>query len=448
MKTRHRIAFGLSGFADNIVATSIAVHLFRFYTDVAGLAPLWVSAGLAVALLWNAFSDISMGRISDRTTWRAGRRRPYILLGAVPVGIAFVMLHMPPQGWSTPALGLYFTVTLLLLFSCKTLVQVPILSLLPEMSADDHERTKLAASREQLGNVGDLLGLLLPIVFSLALGSDARAAYLYSAVTIGSLATLALLVTYFGTYERKDVAAAKPMSAGEMFAALRGNQPFRVLLLAAGLGALALSFVQSMILYVLEHVMHERDERIHLAAFVLNTVAAICSYPLWTRIARHWGKANAFRFGFATSTLAFSSVFLLGPGDYVGLACVMIFCGAANVGFWMFLHSLNADVTDLDALRSGQRREGLFAGFAAWVKKLAVAGASASVGVGLWAIGYPDAGAPNAEIVHRLQYLFAVPPTVLALLALWIFRNYRLGARDHVVVSGCRGDIGAKKRYA
>ncbi len=432
MRARTRYAFGLSGLADNVIGTFLGVHLFVFYTDVVGLSALYVSAGLTVALIWNAFSDFFMGRISDRTRWRAGRRRPYILLGALPVGLAFMLLLSPPEGLPEPQLALYFTVVLLGLFTMKTMVQVPALSLIPELARGSVERTGLAAAREQLGNVGDLLGLLLPIVFLLVTGATdegaepalARASFRWAALVIGGIASAALLFTYAGTRENLGVAPAREMPLRQVLAALSANEPFRALLGAAALGALSLSFVQSMILYVLTHVMQESDPTVQLGAFVVNAVSAILSYPLWTRFAARVGKATAFRTGLLVSTLAFGSVFLVGPGDYGALAVVMAFSGAANVGFWMLLHSLNADVTELDARLHGERREGLFAGFAALVKKLAIAGAAAGVGVGLTVIGYEEGVAPSAEVVFRLQVLFALPTTLLALSAFWVFRRY------------------------
>ena len=74
--TRALAAFGASGLAQNVVGTCLAVHLFIFYTDAIGLAPLWINAALFLATLWDAFFGIAMGHISDRTRWRWGRRRP------------------------------------------------------------------------------------------------------------------------------------------------------------------------------------------------------------------------------------------------------------------------------------------------------------------------------------------------------------------------------------
>ena len=117
---------------------------------------------------------------------------------------------------------------------------------------------------------------------------------------------------------------------------------------------------------------------------------------------------------------------------------VMVFSGASNVGFWMLLSALNADVTELDARTHGERREGLFAGFAGFVRKLSGAGAAAGVGLGLTLIGYQEHVAPSVDVVFRLKLLFAIPTTLMLFVALWIFRGY-----DRVELSLRRSDVPA-----
>jgi GPH family glycoside/pentoside/hexuronide:cation symporter len=435
-----RTPFGLSGFADNLMGTCLGVHLFLFYTDVVGLAPLWVSAGLAIALAWDAVASVLMGRLSDRTRSVFGRRRPYVLAGALPVALSFFALMCPPVELHDHALAAWFTISLVVLFTARTMVQVPVLSLLPELGKTADERTGLAARREQLGNVGDLVGLLLPIAILMVMGaadegadvSLARRGFGTAGALLAILAFAALVLTWLGTKEDTSVPPPREIPTREIVRALSDNAPFRALLGAGALAAVALAFVNALVLYVLEHVMEESDPAIHLGAFVINAVAAIASYPLWTRVVARFGKANGFRLGLALSAVAFGSVFLVSPGDDAALALVMIFSGVANVGFWMLLSALTADVTDLDAQRHGERREGLFAGFAAFAKKLAVAGASAGVGVGLTLIGYEEHVAPSADVVFGLKLLFAVPTTLLVLGALWIFRRYDATAASEV----------------
>jgi GPH family glycoside/pentoside/hexuronide:cation symporter len=432
LSRRTRTSFGLSGFADNLMGTCLGVHLFVFYTDVVGLAPLWVSAALAIALVWDAVASLFMGRLSDRTRSRFGRRRPYVLAGALPVALAFFALLCPPRDLAPHALAAWLTASLLVLSTARTIVQVPILSLLPELAKGSDERTALSASREQLGNVGDLVGLLLPIALLMARGaadegadpSLARKSFAAAGALLSMLALAALVITWAGTKEDTNVPTPREIPLREVARALADNAPFRSLLGAAALAAVALAFVNAMILYVLEHVMEEHDPAVHLAAFVINALAAIASYPLWTRVVSRVGKAHAFRLGLALSGLAFGSVFFVRPGNLFALVMVMVFSGAANVGFWMQLSALVADVTDLDAARHGERREGLFAGFLAFTKKLAVAGASAAVGVGLTLIGYEEHVTPSPDVVFGLELLFAVPTTLLVLAALWIFRRY------------------------
>lgn len=436
-------SFGLSGFANNVIGTCLGVHLFMFYTDVVGLAPLWISAGLTIATLWDAVSDVWMGRISDGTRWRAGRRRPYILLGAVPVGVCFWLLLSPPAALEGASLGVYFCVVLVALFTAKTVVHVPALSLLPEMAKGYDDRTRLAAARELLGNVGDLVGLLLPLVLMLAVGLRgddtpgaqqlATQAFGFAAMIGGALATLALFGTWRGTHEdARHVPEPTPMR--EALVALKNNRAFRSLLGAACLAALGLAFVQSLILYVLEHVMQESDPVVHMSAFVVNAVSAICSYPFWTWLAKKKGKPFTFRVGLGLSSVTFASVFFVGPGQLGLLYAVMVFSGMANVGFWMLMHALSADVVDLDELEHGQRREGLFAGFAALIRKCAFAAAAAGVGVGLTVVGYQEGAAQTAQTVLGLKVLFAVPPTLLVLAALFVFRRFPLTREAHAEV--------------
>jgi GPH family glycoside/pentoside/hexuronide:cation symporter len=437
-----RFSFGLTGFADNAIGTCLGAHLFVFYTDVIGLSPLWVSAGLTLALLWDAVSDLGMGRISDRTTWRAGRRRPYILAGALPVGASFALLLSPPPSLEGNALGIYFTVTLLALFTAKTVVQVPALALLPELARGYHARTRLAAAREQLGNVGDLVGLMLPVALLLESGAGeegagaavARRSFSITGIVIGALASAVLLASWAGTREAAARARQRDVPLRALLASMRANAPFRALLGASAQAALALALVQSMVIYVLRHVMQEHDPAMQLGAFVVNAAAAIASYPLWTRLSARIGKPRAFRIGLASSSVVFVSVFLIGPGEYLALALVMAFAGIANVGFWMLLHALNADVTDLDELEHGERREGLFAGLAALVRKVAIAGAAAGLGLGLTAIGYVEGSAPGPDVVLRLQLLFALPTSALVLGALVVFRGYTLTPERHAAI--------------
>jgi GPH family glycoside/pentoside/hexuronide:cation symporter len=364
-----------------------------------------------------------MGRISDRTRSRYGRRRPYLLAGAIPVGLTFALLFGPPPGLEGPALAAWFTGSLLAVFTATTVTQVPILALMPELAGGYDARTRLSAAREVLGNVGDLAGLLLPVLLAMALGAG-RGTTALAATLVGASATLALLGTWAGTRERPPKHAAPSAPLLRELRSLFGPRPVRQLFAAGLLVATALAFAQAMFLYVLAHVLRADRPEIHLAAFLTYVAAALVSFPLWTRYAAARAKPAALRLGLLLTAGCFLPVLAAGPGDVPLLLGVMAVNGAANVGVWMLLHSLAADLTDLDALEHGTRREGLFAGTLALVKKAAFALAAVVIGVGLHAIGYAEGGAPPPALATRLQWLFALPPTVLTLAAMAVFRDY------------------------
>ena len=118
--------------------------------------------------------------------------------------------------------------------------------------------------------------------------------------------------------------------------------------------ALGLAVVNTLVLHVFVHVLRLESPVVHMSAFAVNAGSAIASYPFWNWLAKKKGKPFAFRAGLALSTVTFVSVFFVGPGDLVGLYAVMVFGGAANVGFWMLMHALAADVT-----LSGWQKRGL-----------------------------------------------------------------------------------------
>jgi len=343
--TRALAAFGASGLAQNIVGR---VHLFIFYTDAVGLAPLWISAALFVATLWDAVFGIAMGHTSDRTRWKWGRRRPYVLLGALPFGLTFEGVLWPPARLGGAVLGGYLAALLPLQFSAANVVHVPVLGLIPEMAQSYHERTRMAAWREALGNVGDLVGLLLPFVLCAALTSG-------------------------------DTNAAADALVSRTAYGITGP-----------------------------------------------VGGALAPYPFWVAIAQSRGKAFAFRCGLAVSSLAFVSVFALQPGALAMLVFVMIFSGAANVRFWTLLYTLNADIAELDELETGERREGIFAGFAALLRKCAFAIAAGFVGIGLDLFGYQPHVGQTASALLGIKLLFPMPTTLLVIATWFAFRRFPL----------------------
>ena len=126
-----------------ILISTVSFFLLIFYTDVAKVAPALAGTALLVGKIWDVVNDPLVGWFSDRTHSRFGRRRIYIILGALPLAVTTFLLWSMPPGLSTVWAFVWIAVTYILFDTFFTIVFVPYWSLAPELTHDYDERTSL-----------------------------------------------------------------------------------------------------------------------------------------------------------------------------------------------------------------------------------------------------------------------------------------------------------------
>ena len=151
-----KAVFALGDHTVNVALSALSLVFFTFLTKVAGLDAFLAGVLVWVARFVDAVSDPLMGRISDATPWRMGRRRPYFLLGALPFGVCFAVL------WTTPftsqaAIFTWHLVFYIGLCLSMTVLSVPYMALIPEMAAGYDERTSLNTFRSAAAVVGTMV---------------------------------------------------------------------------------------------------------------------------------------------------------------------------------------------------------------------------------------------------------------------------------------------------
>ena len=194
----------------------VRLYLLKFYTDSVGLRPDLAGLAVASAVVWDAISDPLMGSISDKTRSKYGRRRIYLIPGALFYRPCFLLsLFSAPAGESQGFLFIYLLINYLLLNTAITIVAVPHAALGAELTYDAHERTVLFGFRLFLGNLGLLAGTLIPGFF---LEVENQEPWFYTSMTIAGIVAISSIITFFATAGYDLPEEAK----------LQDNEPFSI----------------------------------------------------------------------------------------------------------------------------------------------------------------------------------------------------------------------------
>lgn len=158
-----KLAYGIGQVAESVKTRGFDALVFFYFTQVLGLSGTLAGAALFIALILDAISDPIMGMISD--SWRSprGRRHPFMYAAALPFGIFWCLLFVPPSGLSQNGLFLWLLGFAILVRQAMTVYQLPHLALGAELSDDYHERTSVVAWRTACGVIGAVGVILVAI---------------------------------------------------------------------------------------------------------------------------------------------------------------------------------------------------------------------------------------------------------------------------------------------
>lgn len=405
-----------------VFATYFLIHVAELRPVLAGLIPL-------IGRFVDAVTDPLMGRISDLTTWRAGRRRPYLLIGIVPLGASFALIWAVPPVTGEFARFLYYTAVYCSLTVSLTVLSVPYLALQPEMALDYDDRTSLNTFR----NAGSVLGIMAALgLRPLAEYYGGGASGFAAAGTVLALGvSLPWLVVFAATFERPGF-ASRGESVGfvEGLKSCAGHRSFRQLTALYLAGRIAIDLVGAMlVLYFTIWIGRSEDFEIMMAAFML---AVLVSLPVWLNVAAHMDKTRLFVIGAlwwaAGSVLLLAAqpdwprwtMFVIGPLIAIGFAVV-------DLMPWSML----GEVVDEDELESGERREGVYNGVFTFLRKLAGAvGVFVALAI-LDFLGMEPDGPQNESVVLAVRLLSSVGPAACLLAAVAFARGYPLTRARH-----------------
>jgi GPH family glycoside/pentoside/hexuronide:cation symporter len=435
-----RCVYGLGDMALAIRQTAFQFALLPFFTDVVMLAPWLAGLGKMLGLVWDGVNDPITGYVSDRTRTRIGRRRPFLIAAAIPMGVTFALLWMPPANMTSLVAFAYMVLAYLVLDTCFTLYATPYMALGAELTDDYHERTQLSAARSFFHVIGLLLGGTLPFVLLKAYPGDPAGGYAMMGIVIGALMTCIALVTGLGVRERPtrgDVASNETASLRSFVSGLGTtlqNRAFRIMMVTFGVIQLGGGIHQTLVPYAFQYWLGRKDMvgtviAVYMASFLV-------SIPLWTHLSKRLGKDRALKLCMLWAAIALTSLpFVLSPDmGNLRLGVVLVLAGLGNGGWAVMPVAITADIIDTDELETRSRREGAYFGLWTLVLKLAMGLASGVVGIGLQVVGYVPNVEQSETAILGIRMLYGPVPAMFLLLGLVLFRRFPLTRERHAEV--------------
>ena len=438
-----KIAFGLGMLANQMFPAALGVFLVVLVQDL-GFSPLAWGLIFFAPRVFDAITDPIMGFVSDNTRSRWGRRRPWVFIGAIMLGLGYILMWQLSRENSLTFNFTYFMGCSLIFYLGLTLFSVPYVAMGYEMSEDFHERTNIMAIAQFIGQWAWVIApwfwviLYDPDWFPNA-DTGVRRLSVWVAIPCTLLAMVpALFIKSKSTADRDDF---QPISVGSVLSSLGdiwrstlqafNIRQFRKLALATFLVFNSFNVIAAFTFFIIVHYLFAGDAgnagvwpALHGCVGALITSFLVI--PLVAAMAKKIGKKRAFLLSQAISIIGYILFwFLFVPGKPYMFLFALPFHSFGIGGLFTLMMSMTADVCDLDELNTGKRREGILGAVYWWMVKFGSAFAGLLAGLIMALVGF-DAEAVTAPSLTGLRIAYSALPIAGVLGAIWIMWDYDL----------------------
>ena len=437
-----KIAFGVGMLANQMFPAAISIFIVVLVQDLGFPGWMWGVVSLAPRI-FDSLTDPIMGFISDNTKSKWGRRRQYVFLGSITMGVSFVIMWQLYRDSSIDYNFAYFLFWSIVFYLGLTIFSVPYVAMGYEMSDDFHERTSIMAIAQWIGQWAWVIApWFWVIMYDTAWFETADVAVRELAIWVGLACAICAMVPAIFIKSKSTLEENySPMtmkniggslikiwdSFGEAFT----SAPFRKLCFATFLIFNAFNTVAAFTFFIIVYYLFNGDAgAAGIWPTLFGSVGALCTtflvIPIVAKMSKAFGKKNAFLISQSISVLGYVMLwFLFVPGKPYLFLIALPFFSFGIGGLFTIMMSMTADVIDLDELTSGQRREGVFGAIYWWMVKFGFAIAGGLSGAIFSFIGFDTAleVQPESAIIG-LRLFFSGLPILGTVIAMLIMRNY------------------------
>ena len=435
------IAYGMPGLGAGYMYLLMSLYVMKFSTDVLLIAPAVMGVIFSISRIWDAVSDPIAGYLSDRTTFKFGRRRTWMLISFIPISFGFLAVFSPPESMQGQSLDLWMMIAILSFYSAITLLNVPHMALGAELSEDYHERTRLFGVRHIGFTLGSILALVsMSLLISEENNPDGDVRQLASSLAFYAIGAMSLMI-FFAVSKLKENPEFQNRVNKNPFKAFRDvwiNPHAKILIIVLFIENLGGAVIGVLTLYVTQYIV-EAPAWAPLIIFAYMLPSAL-SVPLWIPLSRRFGKIRLWVFSLAFTGISFGGIFIIPFLDSVTARLIVMFIGAALGGMaagcgGAIGPSVKGDVIDYDEYLTGERKEGSYFAALNFVFKSATGIMLLVTGFVLQFSGFIPNQPQTMEVKIALISLYGLVPLVFySLGAYLLYKKFKFGEKEHAAI--------------
>ena len=425
-----KVGYSLGGTGDAIAYDFIGSFLLFFLSDLAGISPAIAGTIISVAVIWAAIADPIIGILSDKTKSKYGKKRPFLLGSAIPLGV-IMMLLFHCVAFEGSAKIAYYIIFAILFWTAYATFNIPYFALGGCLSTNIDERTKIRSVAQVFNFIGVFFASAVPTfligIFQKAGYSDSDS-WQYAVIIIGSIASIAILISWNATrgYEL-NINETTDSSHDNIFKEIKEVmciRPYLNVIISQLLFYASYTISSASVLYFTENNLGLGETEASLV-YTGITVGGIIVAALLGPIAVKFDKRTAY------TACMFIGGGIMVAGKFLpieSLAAAVVFATVINIGsagHWTLSYTLLYDVFEIDEFKNGKRREAFLMAYFSFCGKLGGAFAGFLTGWILELSRYDaSAAVQTPEVLASIKSLFTLWPGLFCLAAGFVIVLY------------------------
>ncbi len=439
---KKKFAWSVGALFENLMANGINELGLQIFNLGYGVSPIMFGWAQTIPRVLDAFADPALGNWSDNTNTRWGRRKPWIFVSSIICMFLFLLLWWPNALWSPTGIFTWFLGISILYYFFFAMYQISYNAMGMELTEDYHERTRVQSWRYLFIMLSvPILGWAYKLCFvdAFQIGRPDGAAnpevfgirgvsLLIVGFMILSLIGPLLFVKERRTPQTDQAPKLKLLPAMKATFGDRLYLHFLAFVLFAVLGTFVTPVVKYVIIY---HVCggDKADGATVIGYYMtLGIIGSFAIIPLVNFVGARIGKPRTLLLGQLLAVLvAISTWWLFSPSSKYLCVVVGIFYNMALGTVLILYNSVIADICDVDEIKTGKRREGIYSAVGGFMFKLVFSASTLVTGYMLVFAGFDEKlGAQPAGTLVNLRLVVMVFPAAMAAIAALLVYKFPL----------------------